>query len=78
VNTVMTNNEGSFRLFRPDLENPTLEDAIPALTATNVIPVPWVDPGDISDAVLWLASDEAWAVTGATLSVAAGVNARNA
>jgi SDR family mycofactocin-dependent oxidoreductase len=77
VDTVMTNNEGSFRLFRPDLENPTLEDAIPALTGVNVIPVPWVDPNDISDAVLFLASDESWGITGATLSVAAGVNARN-
>jgi SDR family mycofactocin-dependent oxidoreductase len=77
VDTPMTNNPGSFRLFRPDLANPTLEDAIPALTAVNVIPVPWVDPSDISDAVLFLASDEAAAITGATLSVAAGVNARN-
>jgi SDR family mycofactocin-dependent oxidoreductase len=77
VDTVMANNSGSFELFRPDLEDPTLEDAMPALTAVNVIPVPWVDPGDISDAVLFLASDEAWGITGATLSVAAGVNARN-
>jgi NAD(P)-dependent dehydrogenase (short-subunit alcohol dehydrogenase family) len=77
VDTPMTNNEGSFRLFRPDLEQPTLEDALPALTAVNVIPVPWVDPNDISDAVLFLASDEASGITGATLSVAAGVNARN-
>ena len=44
----MTNNEGSFRLFRPDLENPTLEDALPAFTSVNVIPVPWVEPDDIS------------------------------
>ena len=77
VNTPMTNNEGSFRLFRPDLEDPTLEDALPAFTSVNVIPVPWVEPDDISDAVLFLASDGAAGITGATLSVAAGVNARN-
>jgi (+)-trans-carveol dehydrogenase/(-)-trans-carveol dehydrogenase len=77
VNTVMANNEGSFRLFRPDLPDPKLEDALPALTEVNVIPVPWVEPNDISDAVLFLASDEAWGITGATLSVSAGVNARN-
>jgi SDR family mycofactocin-dependent oxidoreductase len=77
VDTPMTNNEGSFRLFRPDLDDPTLEDAIPAFTAVNVIPVPWVDPNDISDAVMFLASEDAAGITGATLSVAAGVNARN-
>jgi SDR family mycofactocin-dependent oxidoreductase len=77
VNTPMMNNDASYRLFRPDLTDPTREDALPAFTSVNVIPVPYVEPDDISDGVLFLASDEAWGITGATLSIAAGVNARN-
>ena len=77
VNTTMMNNDASYRLFRPDLAAPTREDALPAFASVNVIPVPYVEPDDISDGVLFLASDDAWTITGATLSIAAGVNARN-
>ena len=38
----------------------------------NALPIPWVEPVDISNAVLWLASDESRYVTGATLPVDAG------
>jgi NAD(P)-dependent dehydrogenase (short-subunit alcohol dehydrogenase family) len=41
-------------------------------TAVNVLPIPWVEPVDISNAVLWLACDEARYVTGITLPVDAG------
>jgi NAD(P)-dependent dehydrogenase (short-subunit alcohol dehydrogenase family) len=37
------------------------------------MPVPWVDPIDVSNAVLWLASDEARFVTGTVVSVDAGM-----
>lgn len=77
VNTTMMNNEASYRLFRPDLDDPTRDDALPAFTSVNVIPVPYAEPDDISDGVLFLASDEAWPITGATLSISTGVNARN-
>jgi len=72
VATPMIQNEATYALFRPDLENPTQEDAIPAFASVNLIPVPWVDPVDISNAVLYLASDESRFVTGHTLSVDAG------
>jgi (+)-trans-carveol dehydrogenase len=39
----------------------------------HLLPVPWVDAVDISNAVLWLASDEARYVTGVTLPVDAGL-----
>jgi len=77
VDTTMMKNDASYRLFRPDLENPTLEDALPAFQSVNVIPVPYAEPDDISDAVLFLASEAARYVTGATLSAAVGVNAKN-
>jgi NAD(P)-dependent dehydrogenase (short-subunit alcohol dehydrogenase family) len=38
----------------------------------NSLPIPWVDPIGISNAVLWLASDEARYVIGVTLPVDAG------
>jgi (+)-trans-carveol dehydrogenase len=62
----------TLRLFRPDLENPTAEDATAAFQATNAMPVPWVDPVDISNALLFLASDEARYITGVSLPVDAG------
>jgi SDR family mycofactocin-dependent oxidoreductase len=77
VNTTMMHNDASYRLFRPDLEHPTRDDALPAFASVNVIPVPYVESDDVSDSVLFLASDEARYVTGATLSPSAGVNARN-
>ncbi|HEY0804646.1 MAG TPA: SDR family oxidoreductase [Pseudonocardiaceae bacterium] len=39
----------------------------------NALPIPWVDPVDISNAVLFLASDEARYITGVALPVDAGV-----
>jgi (+)-trans-carveol dehydrogenase len=41
-------------------------------TPTNALPVPWVEPRDVSNAVLFLASDEARYITGTTLLVDAG------
>jgi SDR family mycofactocin-dependent oxidoreductase len=77
VATPMMMNDGSYRLFRPDLAEPTLEDALGAFTSVNVIPVPYAETADISAAMAFFASDAAAMITGATLSVAAGVNARN-
>ena len=72
VDTAMIRNPETLRLFRPDLENPTVEDAAAAFQATNAMPIPWVEPEDISNALLFLASDEARYITGVSLSVDAG------
>ena len=72
VDTPMIQNEATWKLFRPDLENPTEADFAPASQAMNALPIPWVDPVDISNAVLFLASDEARYITGVTLPVDAG------
>jgi (+)-trans-carveol dehydrogenase len=72
VSTPMIMNEPTYRVFRPDLQNPTAEDMTGPATALNVLPIPWVEPVDISNAVLWLASDESRYVTGITLPVDAG------
>jgi NAD(P)-dependent dehydrogenase (short-subunit alcohol dehydrogenase family) len=38
----------------------------------NLLPVDWVTPEDIANAVAWLASDEGRYITGVTLPVDAG------
>jgi SDR family mycofactocin-dependent oxidoreductase len=72
VNTDMIQNDPTYALFRPDLEHPTRDDAEPAFTSLNALPIPWVEPVDISNALLFLASDEARYITGVTLPVDAG------
>ena len=72
VNTPMIQNEATYKLFLPDREHPTREQAEPIFTSVNALPVPWVEPVDISNAVLFLASDEARYVTGTELKVDAG------
>jgi SDR family mycofactocin-dependent oxidoreductase len=72
VNTDMLHSEPMYRSFRPDLDHPTREDATPAFHVQQAMPIPWVEPLDISNAVLFLASDEARYVTGMQLRVDAG------
>jgi len=72
VETPMVTNDATYRLFRPDMENPTRQDAAQVGEALNALPIPWVEPVDISNVVLFLASDEARYITGVTLPVDAG------
>jgi SDR family mycofactocin-dependent oxidoreductase len=78
VNTPMILNERNYRQLVPELEHPTLEDALPALEAINPMPGPWVDVEDVSNALAFLLSDEARFISGETLGVAAGWTASNA
>lgn len=73
VDTPMVQNDPTYRLFLPDVENPTREDAAEAFQTLNSLRIPWVDARDISNAVLWLASDEARYVTGIMVPVDAGM-----
>lgn len=72
VNTGMIMNEGTWKMFRPDLENPGPDDMAPICQMFHTLPVPWVEAEDISNAVLFFASDESRYVTGVTLPVDAG------
>lgn len=76
VNTTMIQNPGVYGLFAPEDPEPSQEKAIPGFTSLNSLAVPWVEPEDISNAVLYLASDEARYVTGITLPVDAGANVK--
>jgi SDR family mycofactocin-dependent oxidoreductase len=71
-NTPMLQSPPMYQAFRPDLENPTREDAEPAFYFQQIMPVPYIEPVDISNGILYLASDEARYVTGMQLRVDAG------
>lgn len=73
VATDMVLNDGLYRLFRPDLDQPTQADAAAIFSEQmSAMPVPWVESVDVSNAVLYLASDEARYVTGTVLNVDLG------
>jgi NAD(P)-dependent dehydrogenase (short-subunit alcohol dehydrogenase family) len=64
--------EPMYKSFRPDLEHPTREDATPAFHVQQAMPIPWIEPADVSNMVLFLASDESRYVTGMQMRVDAG------
>lgn len=72
VDTVMIQNEKTWGLFAPEDPSPSRETAAASFQNTNALPVPWVEPVDISNAILFLVSDEARYITGVTLPVDAG------
>ena len=72
VNTPLFMNEGTMKLFRPDLENPGPDDLAVAAQFMHVLPVGWVESIDVSNAVLFLASDESRYITGLPVTVDAG------
>lgn len=72
VDVPMIDNPHVRRLFLPDSENPSKEDVEAVMKGLNALPIPWVEAVDISNAVLWLASDESRYVTGIQLPVDAG------
>lgn len=72
VDTDMVQNDAAYRLFRPDLENPGRDDFAVAAQGINALPIPWVEVSDITNALMFLASDDARYITGVPLPVDAG------
>ena len=72
VGTGMFFNQQTYGFFRPDLVNPGRDDMAEVAASLNTLPVPWIEPIDISNAVVYLASDEARYVTGAQFAIDAG------
>ncbi len=68
VNTMMINNPAMAAFFAefPDAAN----------SISNLLPIQVLEPEDVSDSVLYLASDMSRYVTGVTLSVDAGFNVK--
>jgi SDR family mycofactocin-dependent oxidoreductase len=76
VRTPMFDNDMMARLFDPQGEAPDLASNDATYRSMHVLDVPYVEPADISNAVLFLASDESRFVTGQQLAVDAGVMLR--
>jgi NAD(P)-dependent dehydrogenase (short-subunit alcohol dehydrogenase family) len=72
VNTDMLHNPAMYKVFRPELDEVTPEDFEPASAAMFPLPISWLEPRDISEAVLFLASDDARYITGQQLRVDGG------
>lgn len=74
VATTMIHNEHFYRVFRPDDDPATVspQDILDSFTPLNVLPIPWVEPVDVSNAILWLVSDESRYVTGSQYLIDAG------
>jgi SDR family mycofactocin-dependent oxidoreductase len=71
-NTHMIQNETVYKIFRPDLESPTRAEGELGFYEFQAMPIPYVEPIDVSHAVTYLASDESRYVTGLQLKVDAG------
>ncbi len=77
VDTPLIQNDAVSSAFRPDLDRPpTRAEFAEAARHMNMLPVPWIDPMDVANATLFLASDEARYITAVTLPVDAGATAR--
>lgn len=72
VNTDMLHNLPMYRTFRPDLSDPSREDAEVVFPVLQAMPIPYIEPEDVSHAVVFLASDESRYITGQQLFIDGG------
>jgi SDR family mycofactocin-dependent oxidoreductase len=72
VDTMMIQNKPTYQLFRPDLENPSQADVIDNFINFHQIPVPWVPPEAITDAIRYIVAPSTKYMTGSTVDVACG------
>jgi SDR family mycofactocin-dependent oxidoreductase len=72
INTDMMMNDETYAMFLPDAEHPTLEEAKAVFRTMQLLPLDWLEPRDVSNAIAFLVSDEARAITGVALPVDGG------
>jgi SDR family mycofactocin-dependent oxidoreductase len=76
-NTHLMNNDGIYSIFRPDLEGPvSKEDFRPASEFYHALPIPWIEPEDVAELVLFLASDASKNMTGTSIPIDGGTLAK--
>lgn len=75
-NTNLLQNDGMYSMFRPDLtaegKKATREDAEPLFTIFQAMPIPYVEPEDMANLGVFLASEDARYITGQQIRVDAG------
>ncbi|MBB1033767.1 mycofactocin-coupled SDR family oxidoreductase [Dietzia sp. CQ4] len=74
IDTPMVKNAKTYGLFRPDLADPQAEDAHDAFAGLNPMGKAWIESIHVSNAVAWLASDEAYYVSGGEIPVDGGAS----
>ncbi|MDX1875220.1 mycofactocin-coupled SDR family oxidoreductase [Mycolicibacterium sp. 120266] len=72
VDTDMINNDFVYGLFRPDLDKPTREDVLDTFAGTHILPAPWIQPQDVSNAILYLVTEPGRYITATPLVIDAG------
>lgn len=72
VDTPMVHNNTTFSRFRPDLAETTREDVAEAFASMNLLPDPWISVDEVSEAVVYLASDGGRSITGMTMTLDGG------
>jgi (+)-trans-carveol dehydrogenase len=72
VDSPMVMNEPLYALFAPEVENATRHDFDVRSRQMHLLDIPWVESIDVSNAILFLVSDEARYITGLTLPVDGG------
>jgi len=76
VDTMMIQNEATRKMFVPDKENPTREDAMAPSTLMHALPIPWIEVDDVTNVLLFLVSDQGRYITGAAIPIDAGMSAK--
>jgi SDR family mycofactocin-dependent oxidoreductase len=76
VATPMIHNEQLYALMRPDLEHPTADDVASPMASLHVQPVPWLEPEEITDAVVFLVCETGRHISGSVIDIDAGAAAR--
>lgn len=76
ISTPMIHNDALYTLLRPDLESPTADDVAPVFTMLHAQPVPWLDPSEITRAVMFFADEASAHISGTVLPIDAGNAAR--
>lgn len=75
VNTPMIQNQATYDMFSGG-PGGTEEAMKQVLTGLQVLPIPWIEPEDVSNAVVWLASDDARYVTGLAVPIDGGAGVK--
>ncbi|MFC7446539.1 mycofactocin-coupled SDR family oxidoreductase [Rhodococcus daqingensis] len=76
ISTPMVHNDALYRMVRPDLENPTRADVAPVFASLHGQPVPFLEPFEVTRAVLFLVAEASAHITGTVMPVDAGAAAK--
>ncbi|MGC4960746.1 mycofactocin-coupled SDR family oxidoreductase [Gordonia sp. DT101] len=76
VSTPMVHNESLYARMRPDLEHPERDDVEPIFRTLHGQPVAFLEPEEVTRAVLFFAAEQNAHITGTVLAVDAGAAAR--